>query len=105
MILDRRFVPGLSYRGTAEISDAAHRKANELLAVRELAKMSPRTEALARAKERELQHLLSQPTASYVQNDVGFRMNTYSKDEVGLGSYLFGGKKMDARTNAYRAKV
>jgi hypothetical protein len=104
-ILERPFVPGLSYRGTAEVSEEAHLKSNELLAVRELARLTLKTEALAKAKDQEMQHLLAQPHTSYVHNDIGYRMNTYSKEEVGFGSVLFGGKKMDARTNIRRTKV
>lgn len=104
-ILARPFVPGLSYRGTAEISVQAHRKANQLLAVLNLAKLSVRTQALALSTDRELRHLLAQASASYVHNDIGFRMNTYQKDEAGLGNFLFGGRWMNARTNSYRTKV
>jgi len=104
MILTRESKPGLSYRGTAEISVPAHIKANEQLAVAELAKLSPQTEPLAQVRERELaRHLKS--LDSYVHNDVGFRMNTYDKSEFNLAGVLYSGWKMDARTNADRAKI
>ncbi|MCM5681483.1 hypothetical protein M8A51_18305 [Schlegelella sp. S2-27] len=104
MIEGRTFQPGLSYRGTGEISGPGIDRANEKLAVLQLAEMPGGMPRLAAAKQQELAHLLGS-LDSYVHNDVGFRLNTYTKSEVGLPGTLYSGLKMDARTNADRAKV
>lgn len=104
MIEGRTFQPGLSYRGTGEISVPAIDMANEKLAVERLAAIAGGMPRLEQAKHHELAHMLSS-LDSYVHNDVGFRLNTYTKSEVGLPGTLYSGLKMDARTNADRAKV
>jgi hypothetical protein len=104
MFEERAVDPGLSYRGTAEISAAAIEQANDLMAAAQLARQSPDTQDLAQAKEAELQTLLRDPD-SYVNNDIGFRINTFDKQELNVAGLAFSGMKIDARTNADRAKI
>jgi hypothetical protein len=104
MFEERAVNPGLSYRGTAEISAAAINKANDLMAAAQMARQSPNTQALAQTKEAELHTLLRDPDA-YVNNDIGFRVNTFDKQEANLAGLAFSGMKIDARTNADRAKI
>jgi hypothetical protein len=74
------------------------------MAAAQMARQSPNTQALAQAKEAELHTLLRDPDA-YVNNDIGFRVNTFDKQEANLAGLAFSGMKIDARTNADRAKI
>ncbi len=104
MVHQREVMQGMSYRGMAEATSATHEKANELLAIAEPARQSTQTTDLAQAKERELEALRRQ-SDSYAHVDVGFRINTYRNSEINLAGVLYSGWKMDARTNADRAKI